>query len=110
MTLDRIDFLRRTLRVDRQLVGSHQGRPVFGPPMTAANVRTIPLPQVVVEALAEHIRVRCTGQEGLLFVGTNGVALRRAWWARDVWQPAVRPVEAAPAGTGMHSVLYQPSM
>jgi hypothetical protein len=30
---------------------------VFGPPMTAASVRTIPLPQVVVEALAEHIRV-----------------------------------------------------
>ena len=39
VTLDRIDFLRRTLRVDRQLVGSHQGRPVFGPPKTAASVR-----------------------------------------------------------------------
>ena len=110
MTLDRIDFLRRTLRMDRQLVGSHQGRPVFGPPKMAASVRTIPLAQVVVEALAEHIRVGGTGQEGLLFVGTNGVALRRAWCSRDVWQPAVRTVEAAPTGTGKHSVLYQPSM
>jgi integrase len=52
LTVDRIDFLRRIVRVDRQLL-SVPGRPPFlAPPKTSASVRTIPLPQVVLHALA----------------------------------------------------------
>ena len=55
LDLDRVDFLRRQVRVDRQLV-TVPGRPTFlGPPKTPASVRTIPLPQVAVDALAEHV-------------------------------------------------------
>lgn len=106
LTEDRVNFLRRTVDVDRQLVGSDQGRPVFGPPKTPASVRTVPLPTVVAEALAEHIRVFGLGQEGLLFVGDDGVALRRPWFSREVWRPAVAKAPTAPAGTGMHDLRH----
>lgn len=104
--MDRVDFLRRMIEVDRQLIGSDHGHPVFGPPKTSASVRTVPLPTVVAEALAEHIRVYGTGQDGLLFVGDDGVAPQRPWWSRWVWRPAVASVQGAPAGTGMHDLRH----
>lgn len=106
LTADRVDFLRRSMEVDRQLVGSDRGRPLFGPPKTAASVRTVPLPTVVVEELAEHVRLFGTGPEGLLFVGDGDVALRRPWFSRWVWRPAVAAVKSAPAGTGMHDLRH----
>jgi integrase len=52
LTVDRLDFLRRVVHVDRQLV-TVTGRPSFlTAPKTVASVRTIPLPQVVLDALA----------------------------------------------------------
>lgn len=78
LTVDRVDFLRRTLNVDRQLVGISGKAPYFGPPKTAASVRVIPLPQVVVDALAAHVASHGTGPEGLLFTGRDGQMLRRS--------------------------------
>lgn len=106
LTEDRVNFLRRTIEVDRQLVGSDAGQARFGPPKTSASVRTIPLPVVVGEALAEHLRVFGSGPDGLLFTGEDGVALRRAWFSREVWRPAVAKADAAPAGTGMHDLRH----
>jgi integrase len=55
LTLDRIDFLRRSVRVDQQLVSMPGAPPSLGPVKTAASVRSIPLPQVVVDVLAAHL-------------------------------------------------------
>ncbi|WP_300008060.1 site-specific integrase [Pseudonocardia sp.] len=106
LTEDRVNFLRRSLEVDRQLIGSVNGRAKFGPPKTAASIRTVPLPTVVAEALAEHLRIYGAGPDGLLFVGDNDVALRRPWFSRHVWRPAVAAVKSAPAGTGMHDLRH----
>jgi integrase len=57
LTLDRVDFLRRTVTVDRQMITVAGVAPYLGPPKTAASHRTIPLPQVAVDALAEHVRL-----------------------------------------------------
>src|SRR5665811_2426906 len=65
LTLDRVDFLRRTLTVDRQLVGISGRVPFFGPPKTAASVRVIPLPTVVVDGLAAHLAT--FPSDGLVF-------------------------------------------
>lgn len=55
VTVDRIDFLRREIRIDRQLV-KPSGVPFYlGPPKTKKSNRTIPLPKVTVDALAEHL-------------------------------------------------------
>jgi integrase len=103
LTVDRVDFLRRTVRVDRQLV-SGLGVPVFGPTKTRASVRTIPLPDVVLAALAEHLRVFGTGPDGLVFTNDDGEAIRRQRFS-DTWRPAARAA-GLPPGQGMHALRH----
>lgn len=55
LTVDRVQFLRRTLLVDRQLVDRHVPEPTLAPPKTSSSVRTIPLATFVVDALGEHL-------------------------------------------------------
>lgn len=67
LTLDRVNYLRREVRIDRQLVGVVDGAPVWGPPKTEASYRTIPLPQVVLDALQRHLAAHDVEPDGLLF-------------------------------------------
>ncbi len=67
LTVDRVDFLRRQVRIDRQLYGSR-----FAPPKTEASNRVIPLPGSVAEVLAEHLRVVGAGERGLVFTREGG--------------------------------------
>jgi integrase len=55
LTVDRVDFLRKHVRVDRQLVAAKAGVPGFGPPKSKAGFRTVPMPDVVSSALAERL-------------------------------------------------------
>ncbi len=56
VTLDEIDWLGRSLSVRHQLSQVGSAPPVLAPPKTPASHRTIPLPDVVLDALAEHVR------------------------------------------------------
>lgn len=78
LTVDRIDFLRRRVTVDRQLTTLTGAAPSFGPPKTEASTRVIPLPAVTVEALAAHIATFPPGRDGLVFTNTAGEPLRRS--------------------------------
>ncbi len=89
LTLDRVDFLRRSLTVDRQLVGISGRVPYFGPPKTAASVRVIPLPTVVVDALAAHLATFPT--EGLIFTNEHGDMIRRSNFG-TMWGRATKSV------------------
>lgn len=55
LTKDRVDFLRRVVTVDRQLVSVVGKDPRFGPPKTKASVREIPIPVSLVEVIARHL-------------------------------------------------------
>jgi integrase len=50
-----IDFLRRQVRVDQQLITIGGQPPHNGPPETEASLRTVPLPHVVLDELAAHV-------------------------------------------------------
>lgn len=89
LALDRGDFLRRTLMVDRQLVSSQGQLPKFGPPMTARSVRTVPLPAVVLEALAEQVRRFPPAADAPIFTGSEGQLLRLSAFG-NVWRRAVK--------------------
>jgi integrase len=67
VTVDRVDFLRRELRVDRQLATPPNGPAHFVPPKSRRSYRTIALSTVVVDALAAHLATYCPGRDGLLF-------------------------------------------
>ena len=55
LTTDRVDFLRRVVTVDQQLVTVVGREPFLAPPKTSASVRAVPLPQAVLDALAAHL-------------------------------------------------------
>jgi len=102
LTVDRIDFLRRTLTVDRQLVLLPRQAPYLAPVKTEASNRTVPLPRVVVDALADHLRRYPAGPNGWAFTDDTGAPLRRTAFSREVWHPAVEAAGAS-AGTGLLS-------
>jgi len=100
LTVDRVDFLRRTIRVDRQVVLLKRTPPYLGPPKTDASYRTIPLPDVVGTALAAHLKeFPVTHPEGLIFTNRNGEMLRRTAFNPQAWQPALK-------ASGLHGVGF----
>jgi integrase len=64
--VDLVDFLRRSLTVNRQLVTVRYGVTEFGPLKTARSYRTVPLADVALDALARHVQRFGTGVDGLL--------------------------------------------
>jgi integrase len=89
LSLDRIDFLRRQVRVDRQLISVSAGVPEFGVPKSTAGRRSVPIPAMVNETLAAHIAQHGVGAEGLVFTNTLAKPLRRNT-AGDMWHRATK--------------------
>jgi len=79
-----VDFLRRSVRVERQL--DERGARV--PLKTASSQRTVPLPSVVADRLSAHLAA--TGRrEGLVLTDTAGVPVKRNTFGKT-WRSAVR--------------------
>jgi integrase len=84
LAVDKIDFLRRTVHVEQQLV-TVTGRPPFpAPPKTAASIRSIPLPTVVVDALAAHL-AKYPATDGLVFTTETDGPIHRTVFGR-MWR------------------------
>jgi integrase len=105
LSVDRVDFLRRKLIVDRQLVTVPGSPPTLSPPKTRASVREVPLPTVVGEALARHLELYGTGEHGLLFVTPNGQPMRRTAYSAAVWRPTVA-ASGVPSSTRFHDLRH----
>ncbi|HEX7277795.1 MAG TPA: site-specific integrase [Acidimicrobiales bacterium] len=103
LTLAHIDFLRRTLRVEQQLI-LLGAEPIVGPPKTAASRRTVPLPDVVLDALARHVAEYPPGPDGFLFTDDRARPLRRNRF-NEVWHRATAAA-AVPEGTGFHDLRH----
>jgi integrase len=67
LTVDRIDFMRRELRVDRQLWTPARGSPILKAPKSAHGNRTIALSPLVVDSVSAHLATFGAGEEGLVF-------------------------------------------
>ncbi|MFI5510919.1 site-specific integrase [Mycobacterium sp. NPDC051804] len=103
LTVDRVRFLERSLTVDRQLVTLQGEVPTFGPPKTSASNRNIPLPQVVVDALAAHLAAFPAAPDGLVFTLSGKPITRQAFG--HIWRPAVAAAKI-PTGTGLHALRH----
>jgi integrase len=81
LDLASVDFLRRRLRVTRQLITPNKGEAwAVGPPKTRTASREIPLPSPVTEALAlhlEHWPEVTLPFGGLIFTTERGQPIRR---------------------------------
>jgi integrase len=102
LTVDRIDFLRRRLRVDRQL---YRGELVE--PKTAASRRTIPLDDFVVAKIAKHLESGPRGPKlepgPILLITSAGRPVHRSTFG-DHWRAAVRAAGLPP--TSYHSLRH----
>lgn len=96
---------RRALTVDRQLVLLPGREPYLAPPKTAASVRTVPLPRVVVNSLAAHLAGYPPLGDGFVFTTERGRPLRRTRFSAQAWQPAVA-ASGLPAGTHFHDLRH----
>ena len=82
LTVDRVNFLKRDVIIDRQLISMSLDVPTWGPPKTSASNRVIPLPSVVAEALASHLKRWPPGENGLIFTNTVGNPISRSQFSR----------------------------
>jgi integrase len=88
---------------DRQIVTVSDGGHSWHPPKTAASVRIIPLPTVVIDALAAHPAAYPPLEGGFVFGTDAGHPIRRT--ASGIWRPAVKAA-GAPYGTGFHELRH----
>ena len=103
--LRNLDLMRRTLKIDQQVQVLPGGPPFLAPPKTVASHRTIPLPQLVVDAVAAHIaEFPVTNELGLVFTNTHDRAIRRSSF-HEVWAVAVKAADL-PTGTHFHELRH----
>jgi integrase len=110
LTVDRVDFLRKTVKVDRQMQvlrkpdenGSRAPR--FLPLKTPASYRDVPLPDSIAIELAEHLRkFPVTHEDGLIFTTESGKPIP-VWERTEAWRKAADSVGLP--GETMHACRH----
>lgn len=90
-----IDFLGKTIRVDRQIQHPRKQKPEVVDPKWGSK-RTIPVPEDLIVMLSEHVKnVGVSGKEQWLFPGKHGPlspASSYAYWSRFAEQASVEGV------------------
>lgn len=86
LCVDRIDFERRTIKIDRSQFTLNGQAPDLGLPKTATSIRTIPVPRSVLDALNAHLAAYPATEAGQVFTDERGRWTKgRISWA---WQVA----------------------
>lgn len=93
LAVDRVEFLRRTLRVDRQLVTRQSAAPQLGPAKTQRSNRTVPLAEFVADAVSAHLAEHGSGDHGLILHLEDGRPIGRNRFGR-IWRKARETVGA----------------
>jgi integrase len=89
-----IDLTARRLYV-RQAAPEVEGRIIVGPPKTRAAARTVPLPQIVIDALKPRIDNRAPTEHAI--TSPNGGFLRSNNWRRHTdWNEALKKTGLVP--------------
>jgi integrase len=92
LRVGRLDFLRHTITVDRQLTRGLHGRMIETDPKTKAGRRpSLALPDWLMAMLAAVLASRgvtAAEPDALLFVAPEGTALHYSNWRQRVWMPA----------------------
>lgn len=89
-----IDLTARRLYI-RRAAPEVEGRIVIGPPKTRAGIRTVPLPQVVVDILKRRITGRPADEPAV--TSPNGKMLRSNNWRRHThWNKVLKKTQLSP--------------
>lgn len=108
LTLKHVDFPRRRLHIEQQLVTLNGRAPFFGPPKTAASHRTVPLPDVVLHEVVAHVAAFPDQDHNRRLVFTNryGTPVRRST-ASEIWHRTSARIErSTPGREGWHALRH----
>ena len=99
LTVGKVHFLTRTIEVS-ETIAEVDGRLSVEATKTESSVRTLSVPEPLVEELAHHLATfrAGAGPGDLVFTGTKGMPLRRSFAAR-VFKPAVKRAALDPTMT-----------
>ncbi len=102
-----VDLAGGVLHVRRRLAQPRRGGLKEGPPKSQAGVRSVALPEVLVDELRQHIDSYAgPGLEGLLFRGPKGAALRRSNFGRSTRWAETVTAAGLPAGFHFHDLRH----
>ncbi|MGY0540805.1 tyrosine-type recombinase/integrase [Nocardioides sp. YJ-D4] len=89
LTVDRVSKDFNTIRVDRQL---RTTEPTWKPPKTPSSVRTMAVPDVVLEAIEDQEKTYGVHKSGLIFTNSSGNPIGKStlWMA---WNTATKKVK-----------------
>ena len=100
-----VDFLRRRLHVEQQVKIVHARVELDRP--KGGKTRTVPLPDTVAEALAEHLRKFPAVLDGLVFTSGEHKPINRTHFNRYVWRPALKKAGVDEGKrNGMHALRH----
>lgn len=102
LRVEDVDFLRRAVRVEWQIASKTQER---SEPKTPRSRRTVPLPQVVADALAAHIAAFPPGVDGSIFTSSVGKVYWQEVYGSLIFAAAVE-VAGLPEGTTSHDLRH----
>jgi integrase len=89
-----IDLHARTVRVRRQLSPATGGGFAFGPPKSAAGIRTVAIPEVIIGKLTERLDKYVEADSpALVFTSPEGQPLRHEHFRRRIWLKALAAVQ-----------------
>lgn len=102
LRVEDVNFLGRSVRIEHQIDKVTRERVA---PKTPKSRRTVPLPDVVSVALAEHIRQHPPAKSGLLFHTAGGMPYWHEYYTSKVFKPAVERAQL-PSGTTTHDLRH----
>jgi integrase len=109
LTVERINFLEKTIDVDRQMVTPEKGAPHLGPTKTSASVRTVPINGLLVAELNRHMRahppVEIEPGATLIFTNSQGRPLRRDAIGAS-WRKLRHALDLPAEARGWHSLRH----
>jgi integrase len=102
-----VDLTGGVLHVRRRLAQPRRGGLQEGPPKSAAGVRSLALPEILLDELRQHIdKYSGSGPEGLVFRGPKDAALRRSNFGRSTKWKALVAAVGLPVGFHFHDLRH----
>jgi integrase len=104
LALDRIDAITGMITIDQQVVVVDRC-PVLAPPKTSASLRDVPMPRFLVDAVTDHAATLKLGRNAVLCRTPRGTLLRRDYYNREIWKPAIATT-GLPTDTTFHDLRH----
>jgi integrase len=104
LALDRIDLATGMITVNQQVVIIDR-RPVLAAPKATSSLRDVPMPRFLQAAIEAHAERLSIVQGDELFRTSRGTLLRRDYYNREIWKPAIATA-GLPGKTTFHDLRH----